>query len=141
MRIYFARAREATAVASGSLATVSGEKQGVRVRFGGGGQMTQGCAHTGRMVCFIQSERHSEFFRSPLPADSNIHPAAVTLFFIILRLIGEKASLPTQVGAHISYSKRVNTQRPEASSAVRLPVIALRPVVDLLLAEGENIFF
>lgn len=88
---------------------------------GGGGQMTQGCAHTGRMVCFIQSERHSEFFRSPLPADSNIHPAAVTLFFIILRLIGEKASLPSQVGAHISYSKRVNTQRPEASSAVRLP--------------------
>lgn len=36
VRIYFARAREATAVASGSLATVSGEKQGVRVGFAGG---------------------------------------------------------------------------------------------------------
>lgn len=33
VRIYFAQAREATAVASGSLATASGEKQGARVGF------------------------------------------------------------------------------------------------------------
>lgn len=32
MRIYFAQAREATAVGSGSLATMSGEKQGDRAR-------------------------------------------------------------------------------------------------------------
>lgn len=51
VRIYFAQAREATAVASRSLATASGEKQGVRVRFGliNDSEMLYHGSHTGRM--------------------------------------------------------------------------------------------